>query len=283
MRAGPAQSSSQDFGPRERVISAIQLGVLDQPSLEDLARVAQLSPSHLQRVFKRWAGVSPKQFLSFLTVEAAKARLESGASVLDAALDAGLSGPSRLHDHFVVVDAMTPGEYKAKGEGITVRYGLAETPFGLALVLLTERGLAGLTFCDTDGSAAFEEARSRWPLSDFKEDAADAKAAAHAIFCCNGPDRPLHLKGTNWQIQVWKALLRVPANTATTYGAVADSIGSPGAWRAAGNAAKHNPIAYVIPCHRVLRATGLFGGYKWGTARRQAITGWEAAHNSHFD
>ena len=278
-----SRAEQSDYSRISQIISALQTGVEDQPSLDDLARIAQLSPHHLQRIFKRWAGVSPKQFLSFLTVEAAKDRLSAGASVLNASLDAGLSGPSRLHDHFVAVEAMTPGEYKARGAGMTLRYGMADTPFGQALLVLSDRGLAGMAFCDDDGSTALAEVKARWPLSQFAPDTADAEAAAHAIFCCNGPDRPLHLKGTNWQIQVWKALLGVPANTATTYGALATSVGSPGASRAVGTAAKHNPIAFVIPCHRVLRATGLFTGYKWGATRRQAITAWEAAHNSHFE
>ena len=274
---------ADDYALISTLIEGLYRDADQQPSLDDVAHVAGLSPHHVQRVFKRWAGVSPKQFLSFLTVEAAKDRLLAGASVLESALETGLSGPSRLHDHMVSVEAMTPGAYKAKGAGMTVRYGFTETPFGRSLLLMTDRGLAGLVFCDENEAALLEEARGRWPLSRFVEDTPDAEAAAEAIFAGNGPDRPLHLKGTNWQIQVWKALLRITPKTAVTYGDVARAAGSPGAARAAGTAAGSNPIGFVIPCHRVLRATGLFGGYKWGPIRRHAITGWETAQNSHFE
>jgi len=172
---------------------------------------------------------------------------------------------------------MTPGDYKREGADLVVRYGWAATPFGRALVLLTERGLAGLTFSSGDDDRLMDEARARWPLSTFAPDPDSARDAAATVFQGTGPDRPLHLKGTNFQIQVWKALLTLPPNAATTYGAVAAATGTPRASRAVGSAAAANPIAFVIPCHRVLRATGLFGGYRWGAVRQAAITGWEAS------
>lgn len=279
------KSSSADYARIETAISQILAERETPPSLEALATRAGLSPFHFQRVFKRWAGVSPKQFASYLSVTYAKEALERSAPILDAALDTGLSGSSRLHDLFVSVEAMTPGEYKTQGRDLVIRHGVVDVPFGRALFLMTMRGVCGIDFIDGDDTAALDRAKRNWPLSHFEPDETAANKVAGCIFdAANTRDSDrmprLLLRGTNFQLQVWSALLRVPEGGIASYGDIAKTIGKPKASRAVGAALAANTIAYAIPCHRVLRATGLFKSYRWGAARRWAMLGWEAARCS---
>lgn len=263
-----------------------------QPDLDQLAATLGFSASHLQRVFRRWAGISPKRFLQFLTVEHAKELLAQSHSVLDAAYDAGLSSPSRLHDLFVTVEAMTPGEFKAGGAGLTIAYGFHATPFGECLVGVTQRGVCALAFVGADGRAAeVAMLATRWPNARLVQDETQTAAVAARVFArldmqnsagklsSRAPIRLL-LAGTNFQMKVWEALLRVPPGQVTTYADVAEAMGQPSASRAVGSAVGANPVAYLIPCHRVIRKTGAIKDYRWGSTRKKAILGWEAAHAS---
>jgi AraC family transcriptional regulator of adaptative response/methylated-DNA-[protein]-cysteine methyltransferase len=254
----------------------------EQPSLDDLAHAVGLSPFHFQRLFKRWAGVTPKRFLQFLTVEHAKAALADGQSTLEASWDAGLSGPGRLHDLFLSVEAVTPGEYKQRGDGMTIKYGFADSPFGSVLVALTDRGICGLTFVDGHRDRnALVGLKRRWCGADFREDRAAVREIAARIFTRQDPGRfHLALRGTNFQIKVWEALLRIPSGALVSYGDVARTIGHPHAQRAVGTAVGQNPISYLIPCHRVIKSTGVFGNYAGGATRKKAIIGWEAARRT---
>jgi len=274
-------SNHRDYDRIAKAIDHIVTTRTGQPSLEELAAHVGLSPFHFQRLFKRWAGVSPKQFLGYLTVEHAKASLEKSQSVLTTSFDTGLSGGARLHDQFVAVEAMTPGEYKAQGRDLVIRHGVHDTVFGPALILTTARGVCGLEFI-ADGSAAqaLAAAKARWPLSTFLVDVKATGAAARQIFAKEDGDksRPrLLLRGTNFQLQVWSALLRVPAGSIVTYGDLARVVCSPAAVRAVGTALGQNTVGYLVPCHRVLRATGLFKAYRWGATRRRAMLAWEAS------
>lgn len=275
--------TSQDYRRIERAIRYLDDHLVDQPSLEDVAHEIGLSPFHAQRLFTRWAGISPKRFLGLLTVGHAKAVLQAGESVLDATYEVGLSGPSRLHDLFVGFEAMTPGEYKQQGASLTLSYGIHPTRFGDALLLTTERGIAGLSFVDGDPDAALEEAQAAWPLSRLVADPAATGTLVGQLF---GEDEqrqglpPLLLKGTNFQVKVWSALLRVPPGRVISYLDLASAIGQPRAVRAVGSALARNPIGYLVPCHRVIRATGALGDYRWGRTRRRALLAWESAQIS---
>ncbi len=271
---------SADYARVERAIRFIEAHRLTQPKLDEVAEAMGLSPFHAQRLFTRWVGVSPKRFLGLLTVEHAKAALAARASVLDTAYDVGLSGPSRLHDLFVTYEALTPGEYKARGAGMTLRWGVHPTPFGEALLAVTERGVARLAFIAGDELAdALDEVRKDWPASALVRDQDGTAAWLPRIFPGGRSAEPLPLlaKGTAFQTQVWRALLRIPAGATMTYGELAAALGKPGAARAVGTACKVNPIAFLIPCHRVIRATGALGGYRWGLVRKRAMLAWEAA------
>jgi AraC family transcriptional regulator, regulatory protein of adaptative response / methylated-DNA-[protein]-cysteine methyltransferase len=273
-----ALKSIHDYRRIERAIRFIDAHVVDQPSLEEVAREIGLSPFHAQRLFTRWAGISPKRFLGLLTVGHAKAALQAGESVLDATYEVGLSGPSRLHDLFVTYEAMTPGEYKQQGSGLVIRYGVHPTPFGAALLLTTERGIAGLSFVDDSPQQAIDEARAAWPLSRLVEDHDATGARVARLFDgAGGEPTRLLLRGTNFQVKVWSALLRVPAGRVVSYLDLASALGQPRAVRAVGNALAHNPVGFVVPCHRVIRATGALGDYRWGHVRRRALLAWEAA------
>jgi len=241
-----------------------------QPSLERVAASAGLSPAHFQRLFKRWAGVSPKRFLQYATAEHARRLLAESRPVLDAAFEAGLSGPGRLHDLTVHVHAMTPGEVRRAGDGVTIRYGGHDTPFGRAIVGVTERGVCALQFGD-----ALEDVRRRWPRARFVRD--DSAAAEVGARLFDGGAVSLDVRGTNFQIRVWEALLCVPPGAAVSYGELARRVGAPRAARAVGSAVGANPVAVLIPCHRVLRGTGAFGGYRWGAERKRALLAWESA------
>lgn len=257
----------------------------EQPSLDDLAAMAGMSPFHFQRLFTRWAGVSPKRFLQHLTLEHAKRRLDDGAGVLEAALDVGLSGPSRLHDLFVACEAVTPGGYKAHGEGLTIRWGRRPTAFGDALLGATERGLCWLGFNDgiTGGGDGLTELRDAWPLAELIADESAVAPYAQRIFDGHAlPDQPLSLllRGTNFQIRVWQALLRIPEGALTTYQQVACAVGQPAAARAVGAAVGANPLALVIPCHRVIQKSGVIHHYRYGNRRKRTLIGWEQSRRT---
>ena len=254
----------------------------DQPALDELAGVAGMSPFHFQRLFTQWAGISPKRFLQFLTLDNAKRLLAENHSVLDVALDVGLSGPSRLHDLFVACEAMTPGEYKALGGGLTIRWGLHATPFGPSLVATTERGVCWLSFAEEeDGRDALAEMAAAWPAARLVEDADATRPAAARAFrwdgAANSGAEPLRLlmKGTNFQIKVWEALLRIPAGAVVSYEDVARAIGQPTAMRAVGAAVGRNPVCVLIPCHRVIQKSGIIHNYRYGIPRKRALLAWE--------
>ncbi len=249
-----------------------------RPDLDQAAEAAGLSPFHFQRTFTRWAGVSPKTFMAALAHAEARRSLEGGASVLDAAYDAGLSGPSRLHDLFIAHEAATPGQARQRGAGLSLRYGYAPSPFGLALLALSERGLCALAFVEPDAEAeALDELRRRWPAARWTRDDQAALATAQAAFAPAGERPPLVLMGPPFHLQVWKALLRIPAGATATYAEVAAWAGRPAAVRAAGAAIGANPLAYLIPCHRVIASDGRLAGYHWGLGRKAAMLGLEAA------
>ncbi len=281
----PPSTGNSDAARIERALDYLADRFPEQPSLGELAAEAGVSEHHFQRMFTRRVGVSPKKFLQHLTLEAAKQRLRDSASVLDAAYDAGLSGPGRLHDLFVTFEAMTPGEYKARGEGLVIRYGFHDSPFGECLLMVTDRGVCGLGFSSgigRDGALA-RRIRGRERAELVFDDAATAPyipmifAAPSQPAARGGPPLRLLMRGSRFQIKVWKSLLSMPPGTLTTYRDIARRIGMPGAARAIGNANGANPIPWLIPCHRVIRKTGAIGGYDWGVGRKLAMIGWEAA------
>ena len=285
--ASPAAVGKSDAARIEMALDRLAARFPEQPSLAELAAEVGVSEHHFQRMFTRRVGVSPKKFLQHLTLEAAKQRLRDSASVLDASYDSGLSGPGRLHDLFVTFEAMTPGEYKARGEGLTIRYGFHDSPFGECLLMVTDRGICGLGFSTGAGgrdAALARRVRGREKATLVFDDAASAPYIPR-IFASPGqaaqPDAPplrLLLRGSRFQLKVWKALLSMPSGTLTTYQDLARRIGlPPGAARAVGNANGANPIPWLIPCHRIIRKTGAIGGYDWGVGRKLAMIGWEAA------
>jgi AraC family transcriptional regulator of adaptative response/methylated-DNA-[protein]-cysteine methyltransferase len=250
----------------------------EQPDLELLAEAMGVSPFHLQRTFQEWAGVTPKQFLKSLTRRAALQRLLDGSSVLDAALSAGLSGPGRLHDLTITTEALTPGEIRKRGAGVRLEYGFGETPFGEALVCWSSRGLNFLGFCGELGQPdAFDQLRGLWSNAVFEEDPAAAQAWLSRIFSANG-GQPLRLwlRGSAFQLKVWEALLNIPEGAHASYGSLARQIGNPAAARAVGSAVGSNPLAWIIPCHRVILQLGELGGYRWGEVTKRAMIGFEA-------
>ncbi len=274
----------------ERALRYIAAHQTDQPGLSELAGAAGLSEAHFQRVFKAWAGVSPKQFLKHLTLQAAKQRLRESESVLDTAYDVGLSGPGRLHDLFVTLEAMTPGDYKRGGKGVDIRYGFHDSPFGECLLAVTDAGICGLGFVNEDGQeAALDDFRRRWPAARFVESSCETGYLMPEVF--SGETAPakgtrrnllaLAVPGTPFQVKVWQALLQIPSGHVTTYGQLAQHLGMPkGAARAVGSAVGANPVSWLVPCHRVIRETGAVTGYHWGTGRKLAMLGWEAQKRS---
>ncbi len=281
------QRFSQQASDYQRVAQAIrylEVNFRAQPALEEIAASVHLSPYHFQRLFKRWAGVSPTQFLHYLTVEYAKGQLQRAESVLATALAAGLSGPGRLHDLFVTFEAMTPGEFKQQGAGLQIAYGLHETPFGRCLLAATGRGICSLYFVEfgAAGGAARDELASCWPGADLQEDPAQTGRLVEQIFAPAKGDRPFHLflKGTNFQVAVWRALLAIPPGAMVSYQDVASYLGRPTATRAVGAAVGRNPISYLIPCHRVITSAGAAHRYRWGTVRKRAMLGWEASRSA---
>lgn len=251
----------------------------EQPDLAQLAAAVGVSPGHLQRTFQRWAGVSPKQFLKALNRDTAIDRLKRGASVLEAAIDTGLSGPGRLHDLLVTTESLTPGEVRRHGQGVSLRYGFGECVFGRALLAWTPRGLNFLGFCNEfPDEAAFDDLRARWRQAEFRRDDRGASEWLDRIFA-DSRETPLALwlRGSPFQLKVWEALLSIPENAAVSYHQLARAIGKPGAARAVGNAVGANPIAWLIPCHRVIRQAGELGGYHWGVGTKRALLAFEQA------
>jgi AraC family transcriptional regulator of adaptative response/methylated-DNA-[protein]-cysteine methyltransferase len=278
---GPLTAAAADYDIVRRAIAHIRGHWRAQPEIEEIAEAAGVTTTELHHLFRRWAGLTPKAFLQALTLDSARQLLRASASVLDAAYEVGLSGPGRLHDLFVTHEAMTPGEWKSGGEGLTISYGLHPCPFGSALIMASERGLCGLAFADAGKEkAALADMRRRWPKAKYAEDAARTAPIARRIFDQKlwRPDRPLRvvLIGTDFEVRVWEMLLRIPMGRASTYSDIAGSIGAPKAARAIGAAVGKNPVAFVVPCHRVIGKSGELTGYHWGLTRKRAMLGWEA-------
>ncbi|MEG3616998.1 methylated-DNA--[protein]-cysteine S-methyltransferase [Magnetovibrio sp. PR-2] len=270
---------SNDYTRIEKAIRFIVDHRLDQPDLDQVAAEVGLSPSHFQRLFVRWAGVSPKKFLGALTLAHAQDLLKAGESVLGASLDVGLSSPSRLHDLFISLDAMTPGEFKNGGEALSITVAPVPTPFGDAVEMRTDRGLCGFEFVEP-GLAPMDLARARWPNASLCSVAPDTTLVDQLFG--SGRENPvrLHVKATPFQFKVWQALIQIPPGTASTYKRVAAHMGSPKSARAVGGAVGANPVGVIIPCHRVIRETGLVDGYRWGSARKHALLAWETVHSA---
>ncbi|HEX9014110.1 MAG TPA: methylated-DNA--[protein]-cysteine S-methyltransferase [Anaerolineaceae bacterium] len=275
------EQQAEDYERVEQAIRYLEEHFQEQPGLKEIAGAVGLSEFHFQRLFTQWVGISPKRFLQYLTKEHAKALLARSADLLGATYSSGLSGPSRLHDLFVTYEAVTPGEYKSEGQGLTIQYGFHPTPFGRSLLACTPRGICYLAFV---GSGRDEEAlgelRARWPKAAFAENNPATRPLARRAFQAElSPEQPLavDVHGTNFQMKVWEALMRVPSGSVVTYQDLAVSIGMPHAARAVGHAVAQNPIAVIIPCHRAIRGDGTYGGYHWGTARKKALLGWEFA------
>lgn len=257
----------------EQAIQYIEANVQNQPELAEIASAVGMSEYHFQRLFTRWAGISPKRFMQFLTKEHAKQLLDRSENLLEATHQTGLSSLGRLHDLFVNTEAVTPGEYKSRGAGINIHYGIHLTPFGKCLIATTERGICNLSFVDRSEGKAIDNLVAHWKQANMIEDYQATAPLVNRIFLDAQPDSPLklHLRGTNFQIKVWEALLSIPTGSLTTYEHIASQIGNPRAVRAVGSAVGDNPIAYLIPCHRVIRKSGEFGNYLYGSARKKAI------------
>ena len=274
-------SAAADYDVVRRAIAYISRHWRDQPEIEAIADAAGVSTTELHHLFRRWAGLTPKAFLQAITLDHARRLLRDSASVLDATYEVGLSGPGRLHDLFVTHEAMSPGEWKAGGDGLTISYGVHPSPFGSALVMATERGLAGLAFSDAgEEAAALADMRGRWPRARYNENAAMTLPIARRIFEPSlwRADRPLRvvLIGTDFEVRVWTTLLKVPMGHATSYSNIAAKLSAPKAARAVGAAVGKNPVCFVVPCHRVIGKDGDLTGYHWGLTRKRAILGWEA-------
>jgi len=278
---GSQTAALRDYDSVRRAIAFISEHWRQQPTIESVADAAGVTPDELHHLFRRWAGLTPKAFMQALTLDHAKNLLRDSASVLDAALDSGLSGPGRLHDLFVTHEAMSPGEWKNGGTGLILRYGFHPSPFGTAIVIATNRGLAGLAFADPgEEQIAFADMKSRWPNATYVEDGNSTAALAQRIFDTRlwRQDQPLRviLIGTDFEVRVWETLLKIPMGKAVCYSDIACKINSPKASRAVGAAVGKNPVSFVVPCHRALGKDGKLTGYHWGVTRKQAMLGWEA-------
>ncbi|WP_414709713.1 methylated-DNA--[protein]-cysteine S-methyltransferase [Rhodopseudomonas sp.] len=280
-KPGPQDAALRDYDSVRRAIGFISLHWREQPAIEPIADAAGVTPDELHLLFRRWAGLTPKAFMQALTLDHAKGLLRGSASVLDAALDSGLSGPGRLHDLFVTHEAMSPGEWKSGGAGMALRYGLHPSPFGTAVVIESARGLAGLAFADPgEEAAALADMQRRWPRASYVEDALGTAALAQRVFDTRlwRAEEPLRvvLIGTDFEVRVWETLLKIPMGRAVCYSDIASSIDQPKAARAVGAAVGKNPVSFVVPCHRALGKGGALTGYHWGLTRKRAMLGWEA-------
>jgi AraC family transcriptional regulator of adaptative response/methylated-DNA-[protein]-cysteine methyltransferase len=277
----PLAAAAADYDVVRKAIGHIRGHWREQPEIETIAEAAGVTPTELHHLFRRWAGLTPKAFLQALTLDGARQLLRDSASVLDATYEVGLSGPGRLHDLFVTHEAMSPGEWKSGGEGLTIRFGFHPSPFGSALVMATDRGLAGLAFADPGGErAALTDMKRRWPKANYVEDSARTAAIARRIFdpAQWSAQQPLRvvLIGTDWEVRVWEALLEIPMGRLATYSGIACKLAAPKAARAVGAAVGKNPVSFVVPCHRVVGKAGDLTGYHWGITRKRAMLGWEA-------
>jgi AraC family transcriptional regulator, regulatory protein of adaptative response / methylated-DNA-[protein]-cysteine methyltransferase len=277
----PLAAAAADYEVVRRAIGHIRGHWRDQPEIEAIAEAAGVTPTELHHLFRRWAGLTPKAFLQALTLDGARQLLRDSASVLDATYEVGLSGPGRLHDLFVTHEAMSPGEWKSGGEGLAIHFGFHPSPFGSALVMATERGLAGLAFADPgEERAALDDMKRRWPKAAYLENSARTAALAKRIFDPAQWQRKQPLRvvliGTDWEVRVWDALLQIPMGRMATYSGIAQKVCTPNAARAVGAAVGKNPIAFVVPCHRVVGKSGDLTGYHWGITRKRAMLGWEA-------
>jgi AraC family transcriptional regulator of adaptative response/methylated-DNA-[protein]-cysteine methyltransferase len=273
--------AAADYDVVRRAIGHIRGHWREQPEIDAIAEAAGVRPTELHHLFRRWAGLTPKAFLQALTLDGARQLLRDSASVLDATYEVGLSGPGRLHDLFVTHEAMSPGEWKSGGEGLEIHYGFHPSPFGIALVVATERGLAGLAFADPgEEKAALADMKGRWPKAHYSEDTARTAPIAKRIFDPSQwrPEQPLRvvLIGTDWEVRVWDALLQIPMGRLATYSGIAAKVCTPAAARAVGAAVGKNPVSFVVPCHRVVGKSGDLTGYHWGITRKRAMLGWEA-------
>ena len=277
----PLADAAADYDVVRRAIGHIRGHWRDQPEIETIAEAAGVTPTELHHLFRRWAGLTPKAFLQALTLDGARQLRRDSASVLDATYEVGLSGPGRLHDLFVTHEAMSPGEWKSGGEGLTVFFGFHPSPFGSALVMATERGLAGLAFADPGKErAALADMKRRWPRATYVENSARTATVARRIFDptqwqASAPLRVV-LIGTDWEVRVWETLLQIPMGRLVTYSDIADKVRKPTAARAVGAAVGKNPVSFVVPCHRVVGKSGELTGYHWGITRKRAMLGWEA-------
>lgn len=271
--------NTADYNRVAEAISYLRQNFQTQPELDGLAGHLGLSTSHVQRLFTRWAGVSPKRFTQYLTVQYAKQQMQQTSDLLDLSYDCGLSGSGRLHDLFVSMEAMSPGEFKTAACGVEIRWGVGETPFGIALIAFADRGICHLSFLEDDGMNPAAFLSDLWPQAVLSHQNQAAVELLQSLFNPESGNKPLRLwvSGTNFQIQVWRALLNIPAGGILNYQRVAAMIDKPKASRAVGSAVGNNPVAFLIPCHRVLRGDGELGQYHWGAERKAAILGWEAA------
>jgi AraC family transcriptional regulator of adaptative response/methylated-DNA-[protein]-cysteine methyltransferase len=279
--SGALTEAAADYDVVRRAIGHIRGHWREQPEIEAIAEAAGVTPTELHHLFRRWAGLTPKAFLQALTLDGARQLLRDSASVLDASYEVGLSGPGRLHDLFVTHEAMSPGEWKSGGEGLTVHYGFHPSPFGTALMMATERGLAGLALADLGKErAALADMKGRWPRANYVENASRTGPLANRIFDPSQwrAEQPLRvvLIGTDWEVRVWEALLKIPMGRLATYSGIAGKVCTPAAARAVGAAVGKNPICFVVPCHRVVGKSGELTGYHWGITRKRAMLGWEA-------
>ena len=277
---------SDDYARIEQVINYLEKNASHQPGLSEIAEHIHLSEYHLQRLFTRWVGVSPKRFLQFITKEHAKQLLAKSVSILETVYQVGLSSPSRLHDLFITWEAVTPGEFKSRGSGLIINYGFHQTPFGEILLGSTDRGICNLSFVMPSGRLeALETLQEAWPLASLVEKPFLTQSMIEQIFppSIQYAAQPLHLylNGSNFQLKVWEALLRIPSGNVVSYRDIASYLGEPNASRAVGNALARNPIAVLIPCHRVIHSLGEFGNYHYGEARKVAMLGWEMAKATH--
>ena len=281
--ASRADRNTADYHRIERAIRFLDGAAPVRPSLDQVAKHVGMSPFHFQRLFTRWAGISPKRFSQVLALEYAKDRLHESRNLIDATYDAGLSSGGRLHDLFVNLEAVTPGEFRENGAGLRISAGFHDSPFGEALVATTDRGICGLTFHEGNRRNALRDLASRWPNAVIEERPRVTAPVASRVFAAlevRDPDSVIPLgilvRGTNFQVKVWRALLQIPVGTVASYEDIATAIGSPSAVRAVGTAIGRNPVAFLIPCHRVIRTTGALGGYRWGLPRKRAMLAWEA-------